>query len=115
MEKLGLGTPATRAKIIETLKERSYVNKKGKVLLPTEKGRELIEKLKTSKVSSPEMTAEWERKLEEINLKGLGYRGYRTFLEAIKNFTAREVENLKGLTFEVSKSFKRKRRFNGRS
>ena len=122
MEKLGLGTPATRAQIIETLKERGYITKKGKVLIPTEKGRELIEKLKTSKVSSPELTAEWERKLEEINLKKLGYKGYKTFLEAIKDFTAKEVENLKNLTFEVPESFKKpkrfyrkRKRFNGRS
>ena len=106
MERLGLGTPATRAQIIETLKARKYVTKRGKVLIPTEKGRELIEKLKTSKVASPEMTAEWEKKLEEIHLKGLGYRGYLQFLEAIKGFTAEEVDRLKETTFEVSKDFK---------
>lgn len=37
MERLGLGTPATRAGILETLKERGYVQPKGKTLLPTEK------------------------------------------------------------------------------
>ena len=106
MEKLGLGTPATRAAIIETLKQRKYITKKGKVLIPTQKGKELIEKLSPSKVSSPEMTAEWEKKLEEINLKRLGYKGYLRFLEGIKGFTKSEVERFKETTFEVSEEFK---------
>ena len=104
MERLGLGTPATRATIIETLKERGYLTKKGKVLVPTQKGRELIQKLSSSKVASPSLTAEWEKKLEEINLKKLGYKGYKNFLESIKDFTAREIEELKGLTFEVKEN-----------
>jgi len=117
MEKLGLGTPATRAQIIETLKRRGYVTLKGKSLIPTEKGRELVEKLSLSEVSSPEMTAQWEKMLEEINLRGLGYRGYLHFLEKIKDFTAKEVERVKGLTFEVkensqnSKGKRSKRRY----
>ncbi len=106
MEKLGLGTPATRAAIIETLKQRQYITKKGKTLIPTQKGKKLIEKLSTSKVSSPEMTAEWEKKLEEINLKRLGYKGYLNFLEGIKGFTASEVEKFKEITFDVSEDFK---------
>jgi len=110
MERLGLGTPATRAQIIETLKERGYITKKGKVLIPTEKGFELIKKLSTSLVSSPEMTAQWERALENIHLKGLGYKGYKHFLEKVKEFTAKEVERLKGETFEVSESFSKPKR-----
>jgi DNA topoisomerase-3 len=106
MESLGLGTPATRAQIIETLKDRKYITKKGKVLIPTEKGKELIEKLKESTIISPQMTAEWERKLEEINIKKLGYKGYKQFLEGIKKFTTEEVEKVKSLTFEVSENFK---------
>ncbi len=105
MEKLGLGTPATRAQIIETLKKRGYVTRKGKVLIPTEKGKELIGKLEGLSVVSPELTAEWEKKLEEINLKKLGFEGYKTFLEGIKRFTAEGVEVLKKKTFEVSENF----------
>jgi DNA topoisomerase IA len=121
MEKLGLGTPATRAQIIETLKKRGYITTRGKVLIPTEKGRELVEKLSTSKVSSPEMTAEWERLLEEINLKRLGYKGYKQFLEKIKGFATEEVERIKGLTFEAEqteqkplKVYRRKRTYKRR-
>jgi len=95
MERLGLGTPATRAQIIETLKKRGYLTRKGKTLLPTQKAFELIEKVKTLPVSSPEMTAEWERELEKIHLGRLGYKGYKTFMEKIKRFTAEGVEKLK--------------------
>ena len=110
MEQLGLGTPATRAQIIETLKERGYVTKKGKVLVPTEKGLELIKNLSDSPVSSPEMTARWERALENIYLKKVGYKGYQHFLEKVKEFTAKEIERLKAKTFEVSQNFKSSRR-----
>jgi DNA topoisomerase-3 len=80
MERLGLGTPATRAAILETLKERSYLLPQGKSLAPTAKGRALIEFLRPYPVSSPEMTAEWERKLEDIWRKRQGEGGYRAFL-----------------------------------
>jgi DNA topoisomerase-3 len=95
MEKLNLGTPATRAQIIETLKKRGYISTKGKALVPTEKAFSLLNLLEGSKVASPELTAEWEKKLEGIYLKGLNERGYKTFLEEIKRFTKSEIENLK--------------------
>jgi len=101
MEALGLGTPATRAQIIETLKTRKYITKKGRVLIPTPKGRELIAKLENFPIASPALTAEWEKKLEAINLNKLGYRGYKNFLEGIKKFTTNEVNKIKELTFEV--------------
>ncbi|NPB05082.1 MAG: hypothetical protein GXO08_01730 [Aquificae bacterium] len=95
MERLGLGTPATRAQIIETLKKRGYALLKGKTLVPTQKAFALISFLEGSKVVSPEMTSEWERRLEEIHLKDLKKRGYERFLEAIKTFTGEEVKRLK--------------------
>jgi DNA topoisomerase-3 len=80
MERLGLGTPATRAAILETLKERGYLLPQGKSLVPTAKGRTLIDFLRPYAVSSPEMTAEWERKLEDIWRKRHGEGGYKVFL-----------------------------------
>jgi len=106
MEKLGLGTPATRAQIIETLKKRGYIAVKGKNIVVSEKAKELIEKLKDLEVSSPEMTARWENALENIHLKKVGYKGYQHFLDKVKEFTAKQVERLKGETFEVSEGFK---------
>ncbi|HID79682.1 MAG TPA: type IA DNA topoisomerase [Aquifex aeolicus] len=96
MEKLGLGTPSTRSQIIETLKKRGYVTLKGKRLIPTSKALELIKLLENSEVTSPEMTAKWERKLEEIHIKGLYYKGYKNFLDEIKDFVFLEVGRFVG-------------------
>jgi len=103
MEKLGLGTPATRSQIIETLKERGYVVLKGKSLIPTDKGKELINNLSNSEVSSPEMTSRWEEELENIYRKNLKEEGYKKFLERIKEFTKEEVEKLKSVEFKAKK------------
>ncbi|WP_299144605.1 DNA topoisomerase, partial [uncultured Vibrio sp.] len=64
-ETAGLGTQATRAAIIETLKKRGFVEAKGKKLLSSEAGRALIQAL-PNEVSNPVMTAMWEQALESI-------------------------------------------------
>jgi len=109
MEKLSLGTPATRASIIETLKERGYLVLNKKHLISTEKGRELIKNLQGSRIVSVEMTSEWEQQLESIYKNKKGFGGYKDFLEKIKTFTKEEVERIKKLTFQASlKPFKEK-------
>ncbi len=65
VEKKGLGTPATRAAIIETLVKRQYVERKGKQLIPTDKGRRVIDVVPEN-VKSARMTAEWETTLQNI-------------------------------------------------
>jgi len=92
MEKLSLGTPATRASIIETLKERGYIFLKGKSLIATEKGKALIKFLEGRKIIQPEMTSEWEKKLENIYTQKQGKRGYEEFLEGIKGFVKEELQ-----------------------
>ncbi len=64
-ESAGIGTEATRANIIETLIHREYIERKGKQLISTTKGRELI-RLLPSHVTNPALTANWESKLDEI-------------------------------------------------
>ncbi|NLK97813.1 MAG: DNA topoisomerase III [Epulopiscium sp.] len=61
----GLGTPATRASIIERLIQVGYVIRKGKALYPTEKGMKLIE-IVPQEVKSPETTGKWEKGLSSI-------------------------------------------------
>lgn len=92
MERLNLGTPATRAAIIETLKTRNYVFLQGKVLKPAPKGVELVELLKDQPVSSPEMTGEWERELDSIWKEKREKRGYEAFMSRIVEFLVREVQ-----------------------
>ncbi|MBO5320547.1 MAG: DNA topoisomerase III, partial [Ruminococcus sp.] len=64
-EKKGLGTPATRAATIESLVKNGYVERDGKKLHATDKGRELI-KIVPDEVKSAKLTAEWETKLQNI-------------------------------------------------
>ena len=65
MKESGLGTPATRANIIETLLTRGYVVREGKSLVPTERGIGLIAVV-DGDVKSPVMTGEWESRLQRI-------------------------------------------------
>jgi DNA topoisomerase-3 len=62
----GLGTPATRASIIETLLSRHYAYRKGKTLYPTEKGMQLIQAIPAQSLRSPQLTGEWEAFLARI-------------------------------------------------
>ena len=102
MEKLSLGTPATRAGIIETLKSRGYLILDKKHLISTEKARQLVQNLQDSKIVSVEMTSEWEQQLEGIHKNKKGFGGYKEFLEKIKAFTGEEVGKLKQMSFQAS-------------
>lgn len=98
MKERGLGTPATRANIIETLKKRTYIITKGKTLISTTKGRELI-KLVDPIVSSAELTGEWEYKL---NLMEKGKYEGGEFLKEIKSLVTTIVNQAdkKGVEFK---------------
>ena len=65
MKDRGLGTPATQAGIIETLKKRGFIEAQKNYLVSTARGREVIA-LMDEKVKSPEMTGEWEYKLSQV-------------------------------------------------
>lgn len=65
MKDRGLGTPATQAGIIETLKKRGFIEAQKNYLVSTPRGREVID-LMDEKVKSPEMTGEWEYKLSQV-------------------------------------------------
>lgn len=80
MRERGLGTPATRSRIIETLIGREYLNRKEKTLHVTDKGMKLIH-LVDDQVKSPMMTAEWEHQLHLIQN---GQQTLAHFTEGIK-------------------------------
>ncbi len=86
MKETGLGTPATRAGIIEVLLKREYVARSGKTLAATEKGIRLIEVVHPE-VKSPAMTGQWEARLKRIE-RGKAQLG--PFLEGIEEYV-REV------------------------
>ena len=66
LQNIGIGTPATRAAIIETLFTRNYVQREKKSLIPTEKGLQVYELVKDRKIADVAMTAEWELALQKI-------------------------------------------------
>ena len=89
MKDAGLGTPATRANIIESLIDREYVEREGKQLRATDKAIGLITMLGDHLLTSPELTGRWEQKLNEIQAGGEA-RG--EFEREIKDFTRQVVE-----------------------
>ena len=88
----GLGTVATRADIIEKLFNSFVVEKKGKDIYPTSKGKQLIE-LVPSELKSPILTAKWEKKLDEISR---GKADDHQFIREMKNYATALVEDVKG-------------------
>lgn len=91
MEKYGLGTPATRADIIERLVETETVERKDGRFYPTKKGKQLIE-LVNDELKSPELTARWERELEAI---ARGNGNPKQFLANIRRQTEQLVAEIK--------------------
>ncbi|ABG03720.1 DNA topoisomerase III [Rubrobacter xylanophilus DSM 9941] len=97
MKDSGLGTPATRAAIIERLIKVGYVEREKKALVPTAKGRALISLLADSPLSSPEMTARWERRLARIER---GEERRPDFMSDISGFAASVVEGVRRMEGE---------------
>ncbi len=89
-EKQGLGTPATRASIIEKLISIEYVERKKKNLIATSKGVELV-RIVPEKLKSAQITAQWENKLTEISD---GTRSAEAFLLEIQKEVIDLVDNL---------------------
>jgi DNA topoisomerase III len=97
MKESGLGTPATRAETIETLIRREYVERVGRDLQPTPKGLQVITMLEEHKLTSPELTGDWEHRLGDIE-KGQGDRG--AFMRDIAGFADEIVKQIAALDKE---------------
>lgn len=92
---IGIGTPATRASIIETLLSRNYIIRKSKALIPTEKGLKVYHLVKEQKIANVQMTAEWEMALEKIEK---GELSSKQFITDIKNYTREITKELLSLS-----------------
>lgn len=90
----GLGTVATRADIIEKLFNTFYIEKRGKDIHPTSKGKQLVD-LVPSDLKSPILTARWEQQLAEISK---GKLNNKKFIEDMKNYASKLVSDVKGST-----------------
>lgn len=92
----GLGTPATRAEIIEKLIYTSYIERHGKELVPTSKGIQLVG-LVPAALRSPELTARWEQRLADI---ARGREKKSIFMKDIRRDASALVQDVKNDTAE---------------
>ena len=89
MKGRGLGTPATRASILETLLSRAYIRRDKKALRITDLGRYLIAIIADPVLKSPELTGEWEFKLREVER---GARERRAFMDEIRQMIQQLID-----------------------
>ena len=99
MKESGIGTPATRAAIIETLFERDYIRREKKSLVPTAKGLSVYETVKDKQIADPEMTGNWENALLQIER---GEMPAETFQRAIEIYTKQITKELINTKLEVT-------------
>ncbi|TCJ13040.1 DNA topoisomerase III [Rubrobacter taiwanensis] len=97
MKDSGLGTPATRAAILERLIQVGYAERRGKTLVPTVKGKELISLLGESTLTLPELTARWEERLAKMER---GEESREAFMGDVREFATRVVEHVRNLEGE---------------
>jgi len=91
MKESGIGTPATRAAIIERLIDVGYVERDGRSLVPTEKGMNVIRLLGEHPLTSPSLTGDWEKRLAEIER---GDQERQVFMADIAKFAGSTVGEL---------------------
>lgn len=84
MKDRGLGTPATRASILEILLDRTYIVREKKKLIPTQKGLTVYEIMKEKSLGKADLTGNWEKRLNDMQA---GRELYDTFLRDIKAYT----------------------------
>ena len=101
VERQGIGTPATRAATIEKLVQKGFLERKGskktKVLLPTDKGKALITVM-PEEIQSPEMTADWETKLLQIERGEMEPSEFMTEINTMITELVKNTEMKKGVS-----------------
>lgn len=97
MAECGIGTPATRANIIETLILRDYIRREKKSIIPTEKGLAVYEIVKDKKIANAEMTGSWELALAAIEA---GKMPSDKFAQGINSYVGTICEELLSLSSE---------------
>ena len=97
MVECGIGTPATRANIIETLILRDYIRRDKKAIIPTEKGLAVYEIIKDKKIANAEMTGAWELALAAIEA---GKMPADKFSQGINSYVETICEELLSLSSE---------------
>lgn len=106
-ERKGIGTPATRAGIIEKLVQKGFIERKGdkkvKYLIPTDKGVALITVM-PEQIQSPSMTADWEEKLVRIERRDYEAEAFMKEIEEMVTSLVKTYEVVKGADVLMSKN-----------
>ena len=102
MAECGIGTPATRANIIETLILRDYIRRDKKAIIPIEKGLAVYEIVKDKRIANVEMTGSWELALAAIEA---GKMPSDKFAQGINSYVGTICEELLALSPQVQKSY----------
>ena len=98
VERTGLGTPATRAGVLEKLVRGGFLERKGRQLLPTKKGTDLIAVLPDT-VKSASLTARWESGLKDVER---GEQSAAAFMEGIEGMVSDLVAQYRGVSVDTS-------------
>ena len=98
VERTGLGTPATRAGVLEKLVRGGFLERKGRQLLPTKKGHNLIVVLPDS-IKSAKLTAQWEAALKDVEH---GQQAAADFLTRIERMVADLVEGYRAVQADTA-------------
>ena len=101
MKEVGIGTPATRAAIIETLFSRDYIRREKKSLVPTDKGLAVHSIVKDKKIADVAMTGNWESALAKIET---GEMDADTFHRGIEVYTAQITTELLNTSISIASS-----------
>ncbi|WP_026769694.1 type IA DNA topoisomerase [Asinibacterium sp. OR53] len=91
LQGIGIGTPATRAAIIETLFKRDYIRRDKKTLVATEKGLQVYEAVKSKRIADVAMTAEWEMALQKIENNEADATGFHQSMEVYTSSVTQEL------------------------
>lgn len=98
MKENGIGRPSTRASIIETLFRRKYIERKKKLVIPTQTGIQLIDLIDNELLKSAELTGRWEKRLKEIER---GDFNAGTFIKNMKKMVDELVYEVRSSTAKV--------------
>ncbi|MFM7429519.1 MAG: DNA topoisomerase, partial [Flammeovirgaceae bacterium] len=98
MKDSGLGTPATRAAIIETLFNRAYIERQKKSLVPTDKGLGVVRLVKEMDIAKPELTGNWEKMLLDIER---GKASPESFMSAITYYSRNLTSDILDMSVPV--------------
>ncbi|WP_281867691.1 type IA DNA topoisomerase [Flavobacterium sp. GSB-24] len=102
---IGIGTPATRASIIETLFERRYIQREIKSLIPTQKGLKVYELVKDKKIADVAMTAQWEVVLQKIQNKEADAAAFQKEMESFASSITEELLQSSSSKIQVPELF----------